>query len=478
MKRNANAFPDRNVREDPRLLSAITSRTPDGAGDSEVNHVPGGTIITPVRGRKDRRGSLPYDVTLRGNTDDGYEVTVTHGWIVEVLPGPDDALKYHEAGNHEDGDKLRRFAIATAQAIYVTAKVDTAGNIGGTAPIVTLEVAADDTESTHYQPAVGENSGVEGVMKWKLAALEADADPTKPPKLKLYLAKGNLNYYQELPEMLSLVSPSTGVGEIIKEWNNEEKAYKFRGISKGDGELTVTTRANDVEVRGNEKDSALIFTQDETELARVSWKDGLVDEDDDVTVEIPAAGGGDGGFDHPWKVTDGAVDGEAAIAAGFTNGYYLTLETGDIITPTATGVEYGPTKIVKGPSGKYAGGTLAITGTQYIYAEITRTRASDPYAGAGDNSDFGGDISGSGEFISELHNETDPQGFSGGELTDSLTLVASDDDPSAHTPGANKAAVCIAKVTNAAGEITVDDQYVTHNPDIFIPTPVFIVNEV
>ena len=183
---------------------------------------------------------------------------------------------------------------------------------------------------------------------------------------------------------------------------------------------------------------------------------------------------------HPWKVTD-AGSGSIAIAAGYILGYFMTLST------TAASLDVGhswtpplltdPSSIVMGPGGAYAGGTEAVTGTKYVYAEIPRN--GEP--GTGDD-----EYAESADIFEDSHNH-DGGGYAGEdhlvavELTDAIhpaltagvpataTIVISSSAPDAYGPTTGKAAVCIAKVTNTAGVIAVDDQFVTSNPPIFIP---------
>jgi hypothetical protein len=169
-------------------------------------------------------------------------------------------------------------------------------------------------------------------------------------------------------------------------------------------------------------------------------------------------------YSHPWKVTDGG-SGNAAIAAGFINGYYLPFAG---FSDVFDGGFEGPDSIVAGPSAKYSGGTAAITGTQYIYALIPRSFPDALYGGNQDvenpsDSGFTG-----GQEIHN-HNALDPGGFTTGAPTDTATIAVSSDTPDVYDPGEDSAARCIAKVTNTAGTITIDAQYITHNPDMFVP---------
>jgi len=214
------------------------------------------------------------------------------------------------------------------------------------------------------------------------------------------------------------ISPSTGEARVMKLWNASAGRWDFRYLVDGDG-ITITENANTIEIKAN------------------------------LAYSFPST--------HPWKVTNGG-SGNAAIAAGFIQGYFLTYSEASPTTPGAStgyGVVGGPDSIVLGPAGTYAGGTTAITGTQYIYAEIGRG-ASNEYSESYD--DHGGL-----DLLVELFDEIDPS------LLQTATIVVSSSAADSYTPTTGYAAVCIAKVTNTAGTITVDAQYTTHNPTLFLP---------
>ena len=150
-----------------------------------------------------------------------------------------------------------------------------------------------------------------------------------------------------------------------------------------------------------------------------------------------------------------------SIESLMTNTHYLghyTYTDGVSDTPAASDNMFHPDHIVMGPGGSYSGGTIAISGTQYIYAEVTKRTGDPEYAEALDTSV-------ANNVGVELFDALEPA------LADTLALVASNTAPDTYTPTSGKAAVCIAKVTNTSGTITVDDQYVVDNPTLFIPVP-------
>jgi len=121
----------------------------------------------------------------------------------------------------------------------------------------------------------------------------------------------------------------------------------------------------------------------------------------------------------------------------------------------------GPDTIVAGPAVFFDGGTVAVTGTQYIYAEMTRNQSADCYCQADGSADV--------IVVTKLINEMTATPWVDGELAEEAILVASDNSPDLYTPTSGYAARCLARVTNTGGAITVDKQYITHNFDMFIP---------
>jgi hypothetical protein len=207
-------------------------------------------------------------------------------------------------------------------------------------------------------------------------------------------------------------------------------------------------------------------------MRNFAWCDLLPsDENDSIRIELDQVPGktqqhqqrrlrvvSGGGLDHPWKVTD-LGDGTVSIAAGFVNGYFMTYDdAGTSIGPNASG---GPTTIVAGPLARYSGGTETISGTQYIYAEISRNEADLEYC---QSEGSGNDI-----VLASVYNEFDPLAFVGGDQADTATIVVSSSTPDTYVPTEGKAARCIAKVTGSGGGSTIDHQYITHNFDMFLP---------
>jgi len=169
--------------------------------------------------------------------------------------------------------------------------------------------------------------------------------------------------------------------------------------------------------------------------------------------------GGEDAFDsHPWKVSNSGT-GSAFVNAGFVHFYYMTYaNSSGSEGPNGFG---GPDSIVAGPAVFFDGGTISVTGTQYIYAEMTRNQSVDCYCQA--------DGSASTIVVTKLINEISPVAWVDEELAEEAVLVASDDSPDLYIPTSGYVARCIARVTNVDGVITTQKQYITHNFDMFIP---------
>ena len=302
--------------------------------------------------RKGRSGKRHYNVKLITSGTEGnpiYKVTVTEGWVSETLPGPNDALEYHEADNHREEvdpatdpvtytDVLRKFTLTVGQAVYVDVKILPTGQVGGVSPSVTIAIDDDNESSAHYRPRVDNetSSGAAGNMRYKLAVLEAAVAPSTKPTLKEYLAGGDITYIPELPAILSTMAAADGIGVLPKEWSESEVAYKFRALSKALGQLNITTNGNVVEVRGNKKNADLtVYVGNVAQSPTIGFEDGLIttgatvegDEDpavasmqipipiptvtsDDESVTITNNGGANG------AVYDLSVDPAGALPSG------------------------------------------------------------------------------------------------------------------------------------------------------------------
>ena len=217
----------------------------------------------------------PYYVRLAEGDVSTYAVTVTEGYVGEVIRPPDDALEYHQAGNHYEAvdpptdpvtytDVLRKFDLTLGQAIYVDVKILASGQVGGSDPVITLVVDDDNKSSTHYIPRVDNqtSSGVAGNMRYKLATLIEGEEEGDPPVVKLYLSGSHISHIQDLPAILSTRAVDAdpdihGIGVLPKEWSNSYRAYRFRALDAELGKLHIETTDETIIVRGNKKNAEL-----------------------------------------------------------------------------------------------------------------------------------------------------------------------------------------------------------------------------
>jgi len=227
----------------------------------------------------------PFTVRLITTTGASptYKVSVGWGYVCERIPGSGDAVEYHEAANMwdaADATKLRKFAITAGQAVYIKVHVNSDGLIAapGGDDAVAIVVASDETASVHYRPEVDTDTtaGGAGYMYYKLAVLKAPVAPSTQPKLEKWLSGSHLDHYQDLPSIRSTLGIGAGVGVIPKEWSDGAKAYRLRALSKGLGQLTITTNSDHVEVRGTRKDSdVIVWRGNSSESPLLAFRDGL-----------------------------------------------------------------------------------------------------------------------------------------------------------------------------------------------------------
>ena len=284
--RKGNGF-DAGVPGDPRLHDAINRRTPRGAG-MQVTNTHAGTILAKGKKRRDSHCD-PYKVTLSATTAEEvtiYEVTVGWGYVCERLPGYGDAIEYHEADNMWEKDEegviieprvLAKHAIEPGQAVYIKVEVDANGNVVGPdaeTPAVEIVIDSDDVESIHYIPKVDNETpdGDAGTYYYKLAVLEAGP----PLILKKWMTGSHLEHFQELPSIKSTLAVAAGIGVVPKKWDNDDKHYKIRALTKGLGRNNITTNADDIEVRGTKLNAGVYvwYRGIEPSTPLYNWEDG------------------------------------------------------------------------------------------------------------------------------------------------------------------------------------------------------------
>jgi hypothetical protein len=305
-------------------------------------------ITNPQRGRNSRQSSNikpPFYVSIKNPEEDSYLAIVHPGYVYQVIPYGYEALTYHEPSNLYDGNKLTEFAISLDQAVYVKVELLEDGTIGSddemTNPSCSIVIQSNSASSTYYEPKVDDESsdGAVGTMYYKLAVLESGT----PPILDRILSGSHICHHQDLPKIASTLELSSGVGVIPKEFDSTSGEYRLRALSNGLGQLTITTNADDVEVRGNKKLANLLVQRGDDspeELPLIEFEDGLTktgaesvgDEDpaiapEEILIKIPSvvAGSGltvenigaEGNYvyevsadgeigeiiSHPWKIT-------------------------------------------------------------------------------------------------------------------------------------------------------------------------------
>lgn len=323
--------------------------------------------------------------------------------------------------------------IPTEETVEVGDKVycEITEDIYGNATAAAIGIASSWPASTAPSLIGGDESGTGGTRYIRISEIVQESGEKAKSKR---LLTGHIDHFQPgfVNNLMSGYTSGEGANILARYTDGE---WKLRGLSKASGGLTITETADEIEITGN----------------GVSGENGAVTVDDGLVTEVKEFTAGS--FAHPWKVTDGG-GGNAAIAAGFILGHYFNYYTAALGTSTGDGT-FGPDEITLGPGASYAGGTQAISGTQYIYAEIPSNDSSLEYTET-----QGSDLS--SIVLIETTDKTEPL------ATDTATIAVSTLAPGTYAPTAGKAATCIAKVTNVTGVISIT-QYVTHNPTMFIP---------
>lgn len=365
-----------------------------------------------------------------------YEVPELNGTAIDTVPAPTE--------------------LAAEGKVFINVKTSTKGVIQVTPTVELVGTASLPKTSTHHRPSDPLNVGVDGDYWFEIAEIT-----TVDGELKIdSRVTGNRNIPNQLIQGINV---GTGA-EVYKQYQDgaldyhEFRKADGRGTYSGDTPDAGTTEQIDVvedgdtiRVIGNGKKGSLAIDGGSPGLA---WNDGLITTSGDVDLSSS------GGQTHPWEVTD-AGSGSVDIAAGFILGYYLDYGAASPDTPPASPGLAGIGDWVCGPAGSYAGGTVAIAGTKYLYALLDRnftgtTGGSNEYAEGYDESDV--------NVLVELYDELEPT------FLDTATVdTPSSDAPDTYSPASGKVAVCIAKVVNDGANNLTITQYVTHNPTLFLP---------
>ncbi len=263
-----------------RLKAVIASMRIRGGKGVRTQSGASGQIVSVLKNREKIIDPLPYAVDLIETVideDAAYSVTVSEGYVSEVLPSINQANLQHKAEHRDGDDELIEYAIEIDQAVFIRVAVTANGEIGvsGDDDPVTIIVDSDDAESVHYQPKVDDETqtGAAGFMLYKLARCVADGGTVK---LENVLAGSHIYYHQDLPKFRNTSNNRTGSGLILKRWRDSAEDYYLRVLTEGNGQATITTRDNDIEVRGTKKDANVKIWEgdDEPTTADIEFRDG------------------------------------------------------------------------------------------------------------------------------------------------------------------------------------------------------------
>ena len=184
---------------------------------------------------------LPLDVYDLTKEDGEFTVFVRPGYVIERTVINDtgtDCLTYHEPdGIFDESDDPVPHTVADNQSVFVKVTVQDDGTISA----AEIEVAASDTESTHYAPPVGdETAGAVGEYYYKLAEFTTDGDTLA---IKKFHAGANIDHFQELPTF----KKAGGTADVFKTFDQEAGKYKTRGLT-GVSPIVVSQETDDIEI--------------------------------------------------------------------------------------------------------------------------------------------------------------------------------------------------------------------------------------
>jgi hypothetical protein len=270
--------------------------------------------FTPSRTVRGGVYQPPYWPTLRTTTvgeSKTYEVSVKDGWLTERLrlDGSEGVVRHlpDNIKDAVDATKQRKFSILADEVLYAKYDVEINGSV--TPDTLTLEVNADDFESTPYQPKCGDFAGSTGTYYIPLCQLKvADEKGTIIP-----INTGHIGHVSERGEInnTSEAAPSyaadTGseYGRVIKEYKPDEDTYLARVLTarqpsspvdpdEPTAQIQIVENADDVVIQGNGQKFSVSFEgPGANEDKPLVIEDGLgisgdgEEEDPNITVLLP-----------------------------------------------------------------------------------------------------------------------------------------------------------------------------------------------
>ena len=192
-----------------------------------------------VQSKRYRR-PLPLEVFNLQKDGSTFTVSVREGYVIERTVINDtgtDCLTYHEPTGILSAGEPVDHTVADGQAIFVKVTVQDDGTISETE----IVVDADDTESTHYAPPVGdETAGGVGEYYYKLAEFAADGNTLA---ITRFHAGANIEHFQELPRF----KKAGGTADVFKTFDQAAGEFKTRGLT-GASPIIVTQGTDDIEI--------------------------------------------------------------------------------------------------------------------------------------------------------------------------------------------------------------------------------------
>jgi hypothetical protein len=373
------------------------------------------------------------------DTEWKYNVNVGH--VTEQNIGVSSVIEYYVPtldGTPIDADPAPIGVLpANDCKIYLQVSTDNKGRITSTPTIVS---STSDETSTHHTPPSPGSSGVNGDYYFLIAEFEENTESTIGSPLEVKRIPGNRMIPNQLVDNDNLGSGSRVYSHYDSGATDQHqfRSVSGRGAYSSDSPDPGTTEqintvedGGEIRVLGNGKKGDLTVTDsDGIESSPVlEWNDGLVTSES-ATIQLPVPGGDS---THPWKATE---NGNATIDIAAGNVLRMVSEGGLAADTT-------PQWVHLDKAASYAGGTVTVeVGDSYIYGRIPLVEA----------------------IVYTTPDPSDPVNLNTRRLqpSGSVTVEAGGAMPAS----GDQFVFLIAEVSLNAGVATIDDQVLTHNPQL------------
>ncbi len=298
IRNSSTQIPLPSIVDDARWIGRFSREVRKSIAALRDRKIVGGSApFTPYK-------AIPFDITLNivgASGSESYEVTIQDGWVNERSTATTAAAaSVHKPSNIYTAGERTKFPLDIGDQVSLVVHVDADGGLdsSGGDP-VEIAITEEDEESSHYDPAVGdESSGSGGTYYYKLGVLRG-ADSSHPaPWIEKFLAGSHVDHFRELPKF----KKAGGSYDIFKEYDAGAGQYKTKGISEGDG-IKITNNENylefaidddyfvgysgDVTIRDCDGDLGATPPVDGTIRMRLRISNGLIVGVNETTTEQP-----------------------------------------------------------------------------------------------------------------------------------------------------------------------------------------------